>query len=312
MKRLLALLALCGCTEHGKSPAPDAPIAPPDAFMFPMVDAPPATNPGFTLPAQVVAAWTETSPGTFQAATLDLSCLRAVRNDAATTTAVTVTATIRDFQSGNLVPGAMVSAFAGTSISTTFGTATADSNGVATLTIPAGTQRFGFAINETNSRPTRIFDKLLAPSTAAQSITLRALSTATAQTLPALIGVSATPNRSIVLGTMVDCQGHTLSNVIATVSAFPGVPSHFAGVDTYYFSESVGLPVRHTQQPASSKNGEFMVIEVPTALGAHIQVWGFRNTTEQSTQMLSLLAELGVPMPAGSALFTDHDPRATQ
>jgi hypothetical protein len=314
---IVAVLA-AGCpTERGKSP-PDAPFdgffVPHDGFDggFPPIDAPSSGNPGFAEPAQVVAAWTETAPDTFQSATLDLSCLGVARSDAATTSAVAVTATIRDFQSDNLVPNAMVSAFAGTAVASPFTTQTANGNGVATLTVPSGTKRFGYTISDPNSRPTHIFDQLLAPATSAQAVTLRALSTATAQTLPALIGVSATPNRSIVLGTITDCQGHTLSGTIATVSSFSSVATHLVGADTYYFSETVRLPVRHSQLMSTTKNGLFMVIELPSVTSAFVQVWGFRNASEQSSHTLTLLAELAIPIPAGSALFAAHDPRATQ
>jgi hypothetical protein len=312
---LIAAVLAAGCTtEHGKSPA-DAPMLPIDAPFTPPhdgFDAPMGGNPGFAEPAQTVAAWTETAPDTFQSAMLDLSCLGTMRNDAVTTTAVTVTATIRDFQSGNLVPNAMVSAFAGTSVTTPFTTQTANGNGVAMLTVPSGTRRLGYTISDPNSRPTHIFDQLLAPSTAAQAVTLHALSNSTAQTLPALIGVSATQNKTLVLGTITDCQGHPLSGAIATVSSFSSVATHLVGADTYYFSDAVGLPVRHSQQMSTSKNGLFMVIELPSVTTAFVQVWGFRNASEQSSHTLTLLAELRIPVPAGSALFADHDPRATQ
>jgi hypothetical protein len=317
VKRALVLLALCGCTEHGMSP-PDAPL---DAFVVPHdgfdggfrpIDAAMTGNPGFAEPAQIIAAWTETSPGTFQAATLDLSCLGVMRNDAATTVAVTVTATLHDFQSGNAVPNAMVAAFAGTAIASTLATGTANGSGVAMMTMPVGTRRFGYRVTEANSRPTVHFDKLLAPATAAQAVTLRLLSNATAQTLPALIGISATPNLTIELGTLRDCQGHTISSAIATISTVSGFASHLGGVDTYYISETVGLPVRHTQLTSTTKNGQFMVIEVPPTTAAFIQVWGFQSATDQMSHKLTMLAELAVPVPAASAMFTDHDPRATQ
>lgn len=310
---LLVALLLGACEEHGKSPdaGPDSP-----PFVFPdapggdgfvPIDGPPRFNAGFVEPAGLVAAWTETSPSTFQAATLDLSCLKVARVDPATTTASTVAATIQDFQSGNTVPGAVVEAFAGTAIASPFTTQTANGSGVATLVIPPGTTRFGYRITASTQRPTFVLDRVAAPQ-----VTVKTLSNATAQTLPALIGVSATPTSTIAIGTMRDCQDHTLSNVIATVSSATGVATHLTGADTYYFSDSVGLPVRHSQAPASSKNGLFMVIELPQTASAFIQVWGFQTAADQSMHRLTELAELAVPVPGSAAIITSHDPRATQ
>ena len=110
----------------------------------------------------------------------------------------------------------------------------------------------------------------------------------------------------------MDCQGHTLSNIIATVSSTPGTVTHLANADTYYFSDSVGLPVRHTQAPASTKNGRFMVIELPQAQNAFLQVWGFTSAANQAMHVLTQLAELSIPVPAASSVVTVNDPRATQ
>lgn len=307
----LAALLLAGCEEHGKSPdagPPDAPFSSPDA---PTVDAfGTVGNPGFVMPNQPVAAWTETSPGTFVSATLDLSCLGVARVDPPLGSAAMLTATVRDFQSGNTVPGASIAAFDKANPSSLLDTATADGSGVAMLTIAPGTTRFGYRVEGTNSRPTFTFEQLL-PRSGAQAVTVTSLSSATVQTLPALVGVSTSPTSALVLGTITDCQGHLLSNAIATVSGLTGMAMHLPGADTYYFSESVGLPVRHTQQAATSRNGQFMVIELPPRTNAVVQVWGFRSAADLPANLV-ILAELIVPLASGSAAITRHDPRATR
>ena len=308
---LLAALLLAACEEHGKSPL-DGPV-PGDAPLFP--DGPEVDafgtvgNPGFVAPAQAVAAWTETSPGSFAAATLDLSCLGVMRVDPAIGQQVTVTATVRDFQSDNTQPGATVTAFAGANPSSVLSSSIADGSGVATLTIPQGTKRFGYKVESTNSRPTFVHDQLLV-STGPQAVALASLSDSTVQTLPALVGVSATPSTSILLGRITDCQGHTLSNAIATVSGTTGMAMHLPGVDTYYFADSVDLPVRHSQQAATSKDGQFMVIDVPVKSSAVIQVWGIPEPGD--VPHIRILAELIVPFASSTAVITRHDPRATR
>ncbi len=311
---LIASLLLVACEEHGKSPdggLPDAPIRFPDARSvdapFMPIDAPPGVNPGFAEPAVLVQAWTETSPNTFQAAMLDLSCLKQARVDPATTAPTNETITVTDFQSGNTAPGASVAAFRGMATGSPFTMATADGSGVAMLTVPSATTRIGYRVNATNARPTLVLDRL--PAT---TVALKSLSNATAQTLPALIGVSATPTSAIEIGTITDCQGHTLSGTIATVGSVSGFATHLTGADTYYFSDSVGLPVRHSQAMSTTKNGLFMVIELPATASAFIQVWGFTSAANQSQHMLTELAELAVPVPQASAIITLHDPRATQ
>jgi hypothetical protein len=325
--RLTSLVAcgVLGCGGGGSGGPKDAGrsdvLVLPDAPMIdaPMIDAPMSpidaatgTNTGFTAPTAPIAAWTETAQNTFAAATLDFSCLNAARGDTASTVAITLAATIVDFQSGNIVPGTVVEAFAGNATGAPFATATANGSAVATLAIPTGTTRFGFHMTETNTRPTYIFDQLLAPSTAAQSRTMQVLSNATAQTLPALIGVSSGANATIEIGTATDCQGHTLSGLIATISSVAGTATHLPAAQTYYFSDSVGLPVRHTQAAMTTKDGNFMVIELPATATAYVQMWGYRTAGELAAGTLTLISQLAVPVPGAAAMMTRHDPRATQ
>jgi hypothetical protein len=310
----VAAVLATGClSEHGKSSdgGTDGKPLPTDAPFFPGVDAPPG-NPGFSMPTVVLSAWTEVSSGSFDAAVMDLSCLGAQRSDASTTVPVTLSATVHDFQSGNLDPSTTVLVFRGTTTTNAVAMGNTNSSGVATLSIPTNVGRIGYQIDAPSSRRTFTFDALLAPSMSAQSVALEALSDATVSTLPALVGVSNSASKSIELGTITDCQGHTLSGAVATISSTSAFVANVPGVQTFYFSDSVDLPVRNSQAPTTTKNGKFMVIEIPFEATAFVQIWGFRSQSELLASNLTLIAELAVPVPSPAALITHHDPRATR
>lgn len=312
MKRWLLLLAACG--SSGTKPT--------DARSdVAHVDAPAdgsgsgsgsssggGSNAGFVPPPTAVTAWTG-SAGAYTQVTPDLSCLGAARTDAPTTVAVTLTVTVRDFQSSNVVPNATVAAYS--TFGSPFATALTDSSGIATLAVPVGTRRIGFAITEAQSHETITPDQLLAPSTAAQAMTLHVLSDSTVATLPALVGLTYQAGTAIVLGTIHDCAGANLGGAIATVSSSPTTATHLAGADTYYFADSVDLPVHHNQQPYTSHDALFMVIGLPATTTAYVQVWGFRTAADQLAGTLTEIAELAVPLPASAGIVTVQDPRAT-
>jgi hypothetical protein len=87
--------------------------------------------------------------------------------------------------------------------------------------------------------------------------------------------------------------------------------THLPGVDTYYFSASVGLPVRHSQQDFSSKNGLFMAIEMaPTAI-AYVQVWGYKTQADLDIDKLSLIAQLKTPVVSDLVITGSYDPLRT-
>jgi hypothetical protein len=141
---------------------------------------------------------------------------------------------------------------------------------------------------------------------------LASVSNATSATLPALVGQTRTPGTALVIGQARDCQGHLLSNFIATVSSAPLTAMHVPGATTYYFSDSVELPVRHTAAAAATRDGRFMIIEAQATGTAYVQVWGFRDANEVTAGTLTLIAQLGVPLPADTVISTEQDPRATQ
>ena len=272
--------------QQGAVQGPDAAVQHDAPVDVAAIDAPSSgSNAGFTPPAAAVTAWTGTS-GNYAGVTPDLSCLGMARTDSPTTTAVTLTVTVRDFQSNNVVAGAHVAAYS--TFGAPFATATSDGTGTATLTIPSGKTRIGFDLTEANSHETLTVDQLLEPSTATQTITLRTLSDSTVATLPALVGLTYTPGTTLELGAIHDCQGANLANAIATVSSTPATVHHLAGADTYYFSDSTDLPQHHNQKPATSRDGLFMVIGLPATTTAYVQVWGYENAADQASGTLTL------------------------
>lgn len=281
----------------------------------PSADAPPAVSHGFDKPTAALKANNEMSPDNWvELGPANLGCLGTPANDAATTLVVNLSSKVKDFQSGSAVPGAVVSAFPNQSISTPFPGApwTADGNADVTIMIPQGTKRFGYKMTHPDSLDTLLLNQTVQPSVANQTLeTIQTVSKTTAQTLPALIGVSRTAGTGVLAGSMRDCDGNEMSNFIATVSSTKGTATHLAGADTYYFSASVGLPVRHSQQAAASKDGLFMVIELGAAPTAYVQVWGYKTDADLASDTLSLIAELETQVIADTVITGSYEPLRT-
>ncbi|MBA3462996.1 MAG: hypothetical protein H0T46_23775, partial [Deltaproteobacteria bacterium] len=296
-------LTVAACGDDGGSTTPDAPKV---------------ENIGFNKPTMPLKANMEISKNNWmEIGPADLTCLGTANNDMATTVAVTLSTTVKDFQSGNAVPGTVVTVFKDqVTTDVIAGPATADGNAMLTLTIPAGTKRFGFKMTNSNSLDTLLLNQTLNPTNPTQMISqIQSVSTATAQTLPALIGVSRTPGTGILAGAVRDCTGKELSNYVATVSSVEAtatstvdVVKHLPGVDAYYFSASVGLPVRHSQQDFASKNGLFMAIEMAATPTAYVQVWGYKTQADVDADKLSLIAQLKTAVIADVVITGSYDP----
>ncbi len=257
--------------------------------------------------------WAEDGPA-------DLSCLGTPSADMATTTAVALTTRVDDFQSGSARPGTSVTVFQNQDTGSPIGAPVmSDGNAMVTVNLPVGTKRFGFKMTEANSLPTLLLNQTLNPTMAAQTLTrIQIVSTATAQTLPALIGVSRTPGTGILAGAVRDCAGKEMSNFIATVSSTEATATspvsgvaHVSGVDTYYFSASVGLPVRHSQQDFASKDGLFMAIEMAPTPTAYVQVWGYKTQADVDADKLTLIAQLKSAVIADVVITGSYDPFRT-
>lgn len=294
---LVSVLA-AACGDDGGSVTPDAP----------------AKDIGFTKPTASLKANNEVSDNNWvELGPANLACLNTPSDDVATANAIELRTVVTDFQSGNLVPGTQVTAFANQEIDNPFEDAvTSDASTAAvTLNIPAGTKRFGYKmVNPSVALDTLLLNQTLgSPTMTPQTVgNIQSVSTQTAATLPALIGVSRTAGTGILAGAVRDCDGNEISNFIATVSSTPNTVTHLDGVDTYYFSPSVGLPVRHSQQRASSKDGLFMAIEMQPTPTAYIQVWGYPTDEDVTSDNLTLIAQLQTQVIADVVITGSYEP----
>jgi hypothetical protein len=278
---------------------------------------------GFNLPTISLKANKEIAEDNWQEqGPADLACLGTPSADLATTVAVTLNAVVKDFQSGNSVPGSMVEIFPEQKYTMPFGAAvTADSMANLTLTIPTGTKRFGYRMTSTSSLPTFLLNQTVKPSVAVQPegtcdpapcrTKIQSVSNQTAATLPALIGVTRTIGTGVVAGALRDCQEREISGFIATISSTPAQANTLAGSSAYYFDSAVGLPVRHNRQAYASGDGLFMIIEVPsTNPTAYVQMWGFPTDADMAMGQagLKLIAELQVPVLMDTVITGSYEP----
>lgn len=271
---------------------------------------------GFSKPTATLKANNETAPDTWvEIGPANLACLNTPNNDVANTVEVTINTIVEDFQTGNLVPNTTVTVFANQSAGTPFpGGPYVSSSAGATVSvkIPAGTKRFGYKMTNPNALDTLLLNQTLNQAmvdmTPQVISRIQSVSTATGATLPALIGVSRTPGTGVLAGAVRDCNGDELSNFVATVSSTPNEVNHLGGVDTYYFSSAVGLPVRHSQQALASKDGLFMAIEMNPTVTAYVQVWGYPTQADLDGGSLKLIAQLQTQVIADTVITGSYDP----
>jgi hypothetical protein len=276
---------------------------------------------GFNKPAKGLKANSQTGGTWMELGDADLSCLNTPSDDMATTVAVTLNTVIKDFQSGNAVPNATVTVFKDQMTDQAFDTQTSDSNAYATFTIPTGTKRFGFKMTTTDgsTMPTFLLNQYIDPSVAVQPagsdtdptkrMKVQSVSTSTAATLPALIGETRNTGTGVIAGALRDCQKHEMSNFVATVSTTPMTATPVTDAEAYYFSDAVDLPVHHQQQDASSKDGLFMVIQLPATPMAYVQMWGYKTDADATAGGdMTLVAQLAVPVLADTVITGSYEP----
>jgi len=294
-------VAACG----GSDPKPDAAVKD-VGFNKPTA--------GLKANSQSGSTWSELGPA-------DLTCLNTASSDMATTVAVTLNTVIKDFQSGNAVPNATVTVFKDQMTDTPFDTKTSDTSAYATFTIPTGTKRFGFKMttSDGSTMPTFLLNQYIDPGVALQPagsdtdptkrMKVQSVSSSTAATLPALIGETRTAGTGVIAGALRDCQHHEMSNFVATVSSTPMTATAIDGAEAYYFSDAVDLPVHHQQQDAASKDGLFMVIQLPPAATAYVQMWGYATDADATAAgEMKLVAQLQVPVLADTVITGSYEP----
>jgi hypothetical protein len=272
---------------------------------------PDAGDTGFRRPTAALRANKEVSDNNWvDQGAADLSCLGTPSSDQATTVAVTLSTVVKDFQSGNAVPLANVTAYDNQSFDAPFDTEMADGNGMITFHVPTGRKRFGFKLTTSDGQtmPTFLLNQYIDPGMATQTLSkIQSVSQATAATLPALIGETRQPGSGVLAGALRDCQLHEMSNFIATVSSTSHMATPLTGAETYYFSASVGLPVHHKSQEAASQDGLFMVIQLPPTPTAFVQMWGYKSDADVTADNLTLLSELQVPVLADNVITGSYE-----
>ncbi|HVV88812.1 MAG TPA: hypothetical protein VHE35_37470 [Kofleriaceae bacterium] len=302
---IIPALAACGGDDGGGS-ATDAGV---DGL----------TNEGFPVPTAVTKANDEVDGVWTEIGDADWSCLNTPSTDAPSTQNVMLSGKIRDFQtSSNGVANATITAFPGIMLSGNSGMATSDAtaankgNYSMTLTkLPAGQTRYGFKIDAPTYMRTYLLNQYFDPTMASQTRDISAVSIGTANAVIAFVGEQFDNTTGTLAGAFRDCQGHEVSNAVATVSSTSGTVTHLPGADTFYFSAaSSSLPVRHNVSPTMNKDGLFVVIDLPPQqANAYIQIWGFRTAAELASGQMTLLSELASPVEANAIITGSIEPK---
>ncbi len=275
-------------------------------------------NPGFPVPTATTKANMEAGGVWTEIGEADWTCLNTANPDQPSTQAIALTGTIEDFQTGNGVGAATVTAFPGINLSGNSGTATTDNaaqtRGDYTMNLallPSGERRYGFKFEAASYVKTYLLNQYVRPDMASQMRTMSAVSEATALALPAFIGVTRDPAKGVLAGAFRDCAGREVSNAVATVSSVAGSAEHLVGAKTFYFSAgSTSLPVRHTVEPVMNNDGLFVILDLPPqTAAAYVQVWGFRTEAERTAGTLTLLSELASPVEANAVITGSFEPK---
>jgi hypothetical protein len=234
--------------------------------------------------------------------------------DAATTTAVKLMTTVKDFQNQTAVPQATVTAFPTIQADAVFDTQMSDGNGMLTVNIPVGTKRYGFKMTADGQFPTFLLNQYVNPTKVDGSgnttdpSSIQSVSNSTAALLPALIGQTRTQGTGVVAGALRDCQAHEISNFVVTVSSTMTTSTPIDGAQAFYFSLSPELPVHHKQAEAAAANGLFMVIQLPPSTTAYVQAWGYPTAADMAAGTLKLVSELAVPVVADTVVTGSFEP----
>lgn len=270
-------------------------------------------NSGFVTPDAVSEAFVQQGEGWVSQGPADFSCLGTTSTDAPTSMQVTLSGTLLDFQSGNAVADATVALWRnGDTSGAPAITTTTDVSGDYSVIVPAGALRPAIRVSSDDALDTYTFNTGL-PDLASHQLELSSVSTITANALAAFVGVVRTPGLGLAIGRMVDCQGRPVANAIATVSTesavADGCTTHAQGGVTYYFSAgSSTVPVRHSEQLSTNRDGLFLVIELPAVPMAYVQVWGYTSGQTPGVDTPRLLAELPVTLYADSFSIATVDP----
>lgn len=265
---------------------------------------------GFATPMQTTTAYEEVGGIWQERGAADWSCLNSASDEIATTTDIALSGTVLDFQTDEALPAAELTLYGDAGITgPELASATADELGAYQITLPTGHAHWAFKIVADNALETYQLNQYFEPDKAQQEHLLDSVSVLTAQALPAFIGVTRTPGLGIVAGSIRDCRGFRVLGAVAAMSDTPGEANHLAGVVSYYFSAlSTSLPVRHSQQAMTNKDGVFVSIELPPGSERYVQVWGFVDDADLADGEMTLLSQVASPIIADAVVTVSLRP----
>ncbi len=265
---------------------------------------------GFATPTEATTAYSEAENGWDLVGPADWSCLGQTSTEIPTTTDITLSGALLDFQTDEpLVGGAMTlygdEGITGTELATT----TSDEDGNYEFTLPAGQTHWAFKIVAEDALDTYSLNQYYDPEIAAQSDDIDSVSLLTAQALPAFIGVTRTPGLGIIAGSIRDCNGNVVKGAVAAVSDALNVANHVEGGVSYYFSAAnTSLPVRHSLQSMTNTDGVFVTIELPPGQERFLQVWGFVDDADLADGEMTLLGQVAAPIVADAVVTVSLRP----
>jgi len=279
----------------------------------------PLENPGFIRPGTSDANWDQAITWAYSEidgvftdeGPADWSCYNTPSADAPTASEVQVTGILKDFQTDKELPEAEIHIF--TDVKAIGGTgldnAVTDEDGNYSLTLAAGAERAAFRVVARGQMDTYTLNQAIS-SSATQEVEINSVSLLTANALPAFIGVTRTPGLGVLAGAIRDCNNNEVAGAIVTVSSVAGSPEHLDGALTYYFSAEANnsLPVRHNLAANTNKDGRFTVLELEQDESAYLQVWGFMDGQDPSSDDLTLLAEIPSPILPDSVVISRMEP----
>lgn len=259
---------------------------------------------GFAYPTEVTTAYVETETGWDLVGDANWDCLGTAADEVPSTTDITLTGALLDFQTDEPLPGGEITLYGDDGITgSSLGTATSDEDGNFEITLPTGQTTWAFKMVVEEALDTYSLNQYFEPAQAAQSLNIDSVSLLTAQALPAFIGVTRTPGLGIIAGSIRDCDGNVVKGTIAAVSETTTTPTHVEGGVSYYFSAAnTSLPVRHSLQNNTNTDGVFVTIELPPGQERYLQVWGFVDAADLADGEPTLLAEIPAPIIADSVV----------
>ena len=105
------------------------------------------------------------------------------------------------------------------------------------------------------------------------------------------------PGTGVVAGALRDCSKHEMSNFIVDRVVDVGdrdADRRRRGV--LLQRRASACRSHHDQEDSASKDGLFMLIQLPPSTSAYVQAWGYPTDADVASGKLKLIAELAVPV----------------